>query len=110
MGIIDSPKCRKDGWEKRRLRHNLIPLIKYPKSCYMEEGIELFCVTPEDDLRQIDEHDKILDQKKKEHSKNEIYLIITWFRGKSLEKPSVTVIHSDNWAPSVYQALLEIQK
>lgn len=36
----------------------------------MEEGIEFFCVTPEDGLRQTDEHDKILDQKKKEHSKN----------------------------------------
>lgn len=36
----------------------------------MEEEIELVCVIPEDDLRQIDEYDKNLGQKKREHSKN----------------------------------------
>lgn len=33
----------------------------------MEEGIELFCVPPENDPRQIDEHTKILSQKKREY-------------------------------------------
>lgn len=36
----------------------------------MEGGVELFCVTPEDNLRRMDEHNKILGQKKEEHSKN----------------------------------------